>query len=666
MTLRELGIVPVFPPREDVFVGDVYAYEINPDGEQAEGLLTKEWRLLDGEERRLRRSLGMSPRLHRINLNDAAEKEYKATLAAPATPDDYNSILGNQALAAAQQKVADAKAALKVVTDRIKAAQIAVATAKIDVLDARRAQEDAGAELASAKAAVIRAKAAVPETSAEQQSVREARDALRVAQQDARDAKTKKDLAQAKFDRLAPDSPDLEAAQLGRASDAALSAEGRAADAQAKLRIAEADLAAAKAKRPGVAAAEASVRDAEDTLRDAQATLVSKQRVQADAERALAALNESTAAEQTAKKAAVALAKSIRDAIAKAGERLLFAQPRDSKRSVFLNSPLAVPGDPNDLVNARVNRLRLVGFPEFATASFTKGDLSALIPIEAFSLGLNASAASARRVTVKVPAAESYAVPITALIGDAPEQGAEGASEVDPDAAARLQEAESELHRLEAKLEELNGADARSEEIRRAEELLATARQEVDRAREALDSLGGRGGQSADAGFVVWDNGSYFLVPKLRNAIALQFAGRELTSVHLRIPTEVFYARALDVSVFYGKSYGVRARLTMVPEGESDEGGSFDPSPIDPTGAALLRSVEASLGKTMSVPGGAVQLVGVNETSIGLRRVFDRPVAIGFRGLTVEVELKSGRVTGGVSGGMAPTKFGPNNVRSTH
>src|SRR5688500_5484548 len=33
MTMREFGIVPVFPPREDVQVGDVYAMPLPPDVE---------------------------------------------------------------------------------------------------------------------------------------------------------------------------------------------------------------------------------------------------------------------------------------------------------------------------------------------------------------------------------------------------------------------------------------------------------------------------------------------------------------------------------------------------------------------------------------------------------------------------------------------------------
>ena len=59
----------------------------------------------------------------------------------------------------------------------------------------------------------------------------------------------------------------------------------------------------------------------------------------------------------------------------------------------------------------------------------------------------------------------------------------------------------------------------------------------------------------------------------------------------------------------------------------------------------MLAGLQTRLGTTQTVPGGSVQLVSYNERSVGLRRVFDRPVAIGFRGLALKVELPSGKVS---------------------
>jgi hypothetical protein len=58
-----------------------------------------------------------------------------------------------------------------------------------------------------------------------------------------------------------------------------------------------------------------------------------------------------------------------------------------------------------------VNRLRIVGFPEFLSATFSKGDLSALIPAEAVKVAIAGAYNKAKSVTVHIPAAESYSLP---------------------------------------------------------------------------------------------------------------------------------------------------------------------------------------------------------------------------------------------------------------
>jgi hypothetical protein len=43
-------------------------------------------------------------------------------------------------------------------------------------------------------------------------------------------------------------------------------------------------------------------------------------------------------------------------------------------------------------------------------------------------------------------------------------------------------------------------------------------------------------------------------------------------------------------------------------------------------------------------------LLSKNETSIGIRRIFDRPVAVGWRGIVLKVKL-NGDVIGATVGG---------------
>ena len=159
---------------------------------------------------------------------------------------------------------------------------------------------------------------------------------------------------------------------------------------------------------------------------------------------------------------------------------------------------------------------------------------------------------------------------------------------------------------------------------------------------------------------MVWENGNgngktkgFYLEDNLLTALAFQMSALEPKStVYLRVITEVYYARALDVSIFSSANFGMRAQLRQDEETEEEPvDPGAPPAPIDTasagsaSAAGSLRRLEERLGRTQTVPGGSVQLVSYNERSVGLRRVFDRPVAIGFRGLMLAVSLKDGKVT---------------------
>lgn len=73
----------------------------------------------------------------------------------------------------------------------------------------------------------------------------------------------------------------------------------------------------------------------------------------------------------------------------------------------------------------------------------------------------------------------------------------------------------------------------------------------------------------------------------------------------------------------------------------------------------MLASIQNRIGMTQNVPGGSIQLVSYSDQSIGLRRVFDRPVAIGSRGLVVAYDIEDDRIVNVSVGGGSTPMFAP-------
>ena len=97
--LRQLGIVPVFPPREDFFVGDIYASKYNPESTEIVNLIDANWGDLNEDERSKRRHIGMTSRAFRLNIGDEISNEYReSALVAPQTSNDFNMIPINPAV----------------------------------------------------------------------------------------------------------------------------------------------------------------------------------------------------------------------------------------------------------------------------------------------------------------------------------------------------------------------------------------------------------------------------------------------------------------------------------------------------------------------------------------------------------------------------------------
>jgi hypothetical protein len=352
------------------------------------------------------------------------------------------------------------------------------------------------------------------------------------------------------------------------------------------LTRAKADLKKKQDTPVDVSAEEGVVASAKLAQRAAETDLETKKRLKIDADAEYTKIQADKAAALEKATQNVTVMETRLKAIAASGAKMLYPQPRDNKYNVYNLWKLPVPNaKTDDLANARSNRLRLVGFPEFSTVSFSQGDLAALIPIEAMMFGLNISQSSINRVSVKVPAAESYGLSI---------------KDIYP-------------------------------------KLIASA-------------------------------GSVTLNHDLLNTIRFQFGTNDNKPVHVRVITEVFYARALDVTLFSSQSFGLRAQADAVtpPSGTgTDTAAPSAPGPTNfpvdasstgtATGTAAVDNLRSRLGTTQTVPGGAVQFLGYSEQSIGLRRVFDRPIAIGFRGLILKVDPVSGSiVTVGSTTGPVP------------
>ncbi len=252
-----------------------------------------------------------------------------------------------------------------------------------------------------------------------------------------------------------------------------------------------------------------------------------------------------------------------------------------------------------------VTRLRIVGFGQFAAVSFSGSDLETVIPTEAATLIAGNADPRTLAVTLRAGSAETYSLSLGALIG-----------------------------------------------------LL-------------LDDATGDGG----SGFV--------LKPPYRqnlDLVADSLTGR----VWLHVISEVVYIRSADITVrtfaatpkeeevtaqelaqvaekVQQPSTTATADAPAEPAAQSDAPaqpsapsvsdralGKYAVTKLDPLYAAFLRAqaindvLADSVGD--NVPGSMVHFISVTDESVALRRLWPRGLAVGVRGLTLEVDTATGRV----------------------
>ncbi len=260
------------------------------------------------------------------------------------------------------------------------------------------------------------------------------------------------------------------------------------------------------------------------------------------------------------------------------------------------------------------NRLRQVAFPSFLSATVSGADVGALIPLESLCLPLGLSVESAKSASVSVPVAESYGVPVLAVSKNFLELNANP-----PKITIKQAGGETVLNQDGIK------------NLRYLTPAVGTGKSEL---------------------------------PK--------------TGV-ITVITEVFYARAIDVRLQFANSGGLRANAKPGPCLSSGSAGTGSaaagPSPAEPatataanqaTSTPLQAARDAAAGararagealSNQSTPGVSAELYAAENGEVGLRRTYERPIAIGYRGIRLAVNFSTGAVAD-FSLGSTPISLG--------
>lgn len=120
------------------------------------------------------------------------------------------------------------------------------------------------------------------------------------------------------------------------------------------------------------------------------------------------------------------------------------------------------------------------------------------------------------------------------------------------------------------------------------------------------------------------------------------FRDQDLGAVH--VVQEVFFARAIDVEMTerqaVGFSGGVNAATTAVsvPQGGSATAAGVSGSSTQAMADAAMKAALEQLDLRAGLPGVTVSRGSARTGSIVLRRVFDRPVAIGMRSVVLKLD----------------------------
>ena len=354
-----------------------------------------------------------------------------------------------------------------------------------------------------------------------------------------------------------------------------------------------------------------------------------------------------------------------------------------SGETVSLSSSfIEIPGltDTNKTIfdNYNLQRARQVAFPEFSFSGVDQGALSALIPIEALqaSFGINHSKISS--VTVKVPAAESYGLPLEKIPNVHSLIGHVSKSPEDPNSAPNVTLSKP--------------ANSQEKDFGYTDTIFINSMR--SHFNEALANLKSQVPHS-----------SWVAKPR-RTAKLWREIERSEKYVWLAVVSEVFMARQMDITINHTSAssgalqvspisdtvIGQLERLSSISEkmkgtttttnlvaaetgptpstgnatnedqnsntgtDSSQEAARTPLSTIqvtDDVTAADMESVIKLAEKLQAFNqsaqeqtdlGGSLSVVSVSARSVGLRKTYQRPIVVGVRGAVMKLDAKTGKV----------------------
>lgn len=137
--------------------------------------------------------------------------------------------------------------------------------------------------------------------------------------------------------------------------------------------------------------------------------------------------------------------------------------------------------------------------------------------------------------------------------------------------------------------------------------------------------------------------GKYVIREEYRNDLAL-FAGEDANRVWVRVVSEVLYIRSIDVGLRGTIDVADADELGELPKGDT----KMSPLDADPAVAAFARAhrINQHLAEMNAdiVPGGMVRFLAVTDEWVSVRRMWERGLALGVGGLTIEVDTDTGDV----------------------
>ena len=152
---------------------------------------------------------------------------------------------------------------------------------------------------------------------------------------------------------------------------------------------------------------------------------------------------------------------------------------------------------------------------------------------------------------------------------------------------------------------------------------------------------------------------SYLTLEVAKELQPLVKSFQSLQTLWLRVTTEVYYARAVDIAVQSKRAVGGAASVKPIVSPPAS-GDLSIPELIDPSLTPLQRAQQLNhslaQASASTVPGGFFRFVTATDASVSMRRVWERDIAIGFRGLLLEVDKHTGVVMrAGTTFGVSPT-----------